>query len=92
MNHRYRVKGVAERFFIFNGIYFYASKEVDLRVTEQELVFVQERCKLTQIEDLESQKSNPTPMPKNSTETDRGVKDDTESTIRANKVKSATKV
>lgn len=92
MDYRYRVKGVAERFFILRGIYFYAGKKVDDYITEQELVFVQERCKLTEIVDLKSTQSNPTPIPNNSTETDRGVKDDTQSTIRANKVKSATKV
>jgi hypothetical protein len=92
MNYRYRVKGVAEKSFILQGIYFYAGKTVNNYIKEQELVFVQERCKLTEIVDLKSQNSNPTPMPNNSTETNRGVKDDTQSTIRTNKVKSATKV
>lgn len=92
MDYRYRIKGVAERFFILRGIYFYAGKKIDDYITEQELVFVKERSKLTEIVDLQSKANVSKPMPNNSSEINRGVKDDTQSTIRTNKIKPATKV
>lgn len=92
MNYRYRVKGVAERFFILRGVFFYASKKIDDYITEQELEFVKERSKLTEIVDLQSKANVAKPMPNNSNEINRGVKNDTQPTIRANKIKPATKV
>lgn len=61
MQYRYRVLGKVEQSFILRGAYFAIGSEIDFHITESELSFVKERCKLTNIEDLVE-----TTKPKNS--------------------------
>lgn len=90
MNYRYRVQGRVEKPFILRGMFFGIGADIDNYITEKELVFVKERCALTKIVDIQA--VSPKPIPTNSTETDRGVKDDSKSTSRVNKVKPFSKV
>lgn len=92
MNFRYRVKGRVEKSFILRGILFRIGAEVDNYITEQELRFVQEHCVLTEVVDTQSQANTTKPIPKSSTNTEGGTKNDTKSPSRTNKSKSAPKV
>lgn len=61
MDYKYRVKGVVEKPFILRGAFFRISGIIDCHITEKELNFIKERCKLTQVIDL--QKVGETPKP-----------------------------
>lgn len=53
MQYRYRVLGKVEQSFILRGAYFAIGNTIDFYITENELGFVKERCKLEMIEDLQ---------------------------------------
>lgn len=53
MQYRYRVIGKVEHSFILRGAYFKIGSEIDFYITESEIDFVKERCKLETIEDLQ---------------------------------------
>lgn len=59
MNYRYRVKGKAIKAFILRGMHFRIEKDIDCVITESELTFVKERCKLTEIIDTTQTVANP---------------------------------
>lgn len=63
MNYRYRVKGKAERAFILRGMHFRIGKDIDCAITERELPFVKERCKLTEIIDTQKHIESPNSVP-----------------------------
>lgn len=63
MNYRYRVKGKAERAFILRGMHFRIGKDIDCAITESELPFVKERCKLNEIIDTQKPIANPNSVP-----------------------------
>lgn len=94
MNYRYRVKGRTEKAFILRGMHFRIGKEVNDYITDKELHFVKEHCLLTEIVDLQAQKTASQPIPTNSTNTVKGVSNEllTKPTSRANKGKPTTKV
>ena len=59
MNYKYRVKGVVEKPFILRGAYFRIGSSVDCHIIESELNFLKERCKLTQVIDLQKVSQTP---------------------------------
>ena len=59
MNYKYRVKGVVEKPFILRGAYFRIGGNVDCHIIESELNFLKERCKLTQVIDLQKVSQTP---------------------------------
>lgn len=90
MNYRYKVKGRVEKAFILRGMYFRVGSPIDNQITESELSFVKERCKLEKVEDLTIA---PKPIPNNSQNTIRGTKNEhTKSASGANKVTDKAKV
>lgn len=58
MQYRYRVLGKVEQSFILRGAYFAIGSEIDFHITESELPFIKEMCKLTQICDLTAKPKN----------------------------------
>ncbi|MCM1440071.1 MAG: hypothetical protein NC131_12845 [Roseburia sp.] len=58
MQYRYRVLGKVEQSFILRGAYFAVGSEMDFYITESEMPFVKEMCKLTKVCDfMENNKS-----------------------------------
>ena len=53
MQYRYRVFGKVEHSFILRGAYFAVGSEFDFYITESELPFVKEMCKIDNIVDFE---------------------------------------
>ena len=94
MNYRYRVKGKVQKSFILRGLFFRIGANIDNCITEKELVFVKEHCMLSEIMDMQSISTAPKPIPTNSTDINRGVKNEQPSkpAIKTNKVRIATKV
>lgn len=62
MNYKYRVKGVVEKPFILRGTHFRIGGKIDLHIVESELNFIKERCKLTQVIDLQKVAETPKPI------------------------------
>lgn len=53
MQYRYRVEGKVEHSFILRGAFFGINNTINFYITESELDFVKERCKLDVIEDMQ---------------------------------------
>lgn len=53
MQHRYKVEGKVEHSFILRGAFFGINDTINFYITESELEFVKERCKLDIIEDMQ---------------------------------------
>lgn len=53
MQYRYRVEGKVEHSFILRGAFFGINDTINFYITESELDFVKERCKLNVIEDTQ---------------------------------------
>ena len=53
MQYRYRVVGKVTQPFILRGAYFVIGSKIEFCITESELYFVKERCKLENVEDLQ---------------------------------------
>lgn len=49
---KYRVKGKVERAFIMRGMYFPVASDIDFMVSDGELAFVKERCKVDEVADI----------------------------------------
>ncbi len=62
MQYRYRVEGKVEKSFILRGAYFAVGSTIEFCVTESELSFVKERCKLAKIVDLQKKVETPNPV------------------------------
>lgn len=62
MAFKYRVKGKVERAFIVRGLHFDVGSEIDFYVTEKEIEFVKERCKIVELIDNTKPIDNPKPM------------------------------
>ena len=62
MNYKYRVKGVVEKPFILRGAHFRIGGKIDCHIIEDELNFLKERCKLTQVIDLQKVAETPKPI------------------------------
>ena len=93
MDYRYRVNGVAEKAFILRGMHFRIGSTIETVILESELAFVKERCKLDKIEDLQAKTAPSQPIPTNSQNTPKGVKNELpKSTSGANKGTSKEKV
>lgn len=96
MNYKYRVKGVVEKPFILRGVMFRIGTTIDFHIAESELNFLKERCKLTQVNDL--QKVNETPKPiQNTTQVkaqtiQKVVRNEVPRTNGTNKVENTSKV
>ncbi|MBP3573860.1 MAG: hypothetical protein J6J71_04560 [Prevotella sp.] len=76
MEKRYRVKGVAEKAFILRGMYFRFGGTIETVILESELAFVKERCKLEKVEDMKAKTAPSQPIPNNSPNTPKGVKNE----------------
>lgn len=92
MNYRYKVKGCAEKAFILRGMYFRIGGTIDTAILESELDFVKEHCKLTDIVDMQAKTAPSQPIPTNSQNTPKGVKNEQSRASGANKVKSTQKI
>lgn len=53
MQYRYRVFGKVEQSFILRGAYFAVGSKIDFYITESELPFVKEMCKIDSIVDFQ---------------------------------------
>ena len=62
MKLKYRVKGKVEGAFILRGLHFAVDSDIDLCIYENELQFVQERCKVAELINLQD-KPIETPEP-----------------------------
>ena len=62
MTKKYRVKGKVEGAFILRGLHFAVDSDIDLCIYESELQFVQERCKVAELINLQD-KPIETPEP-----------------------------
>ena len=58
MKLKYRLKGKVERSFILRGVHFAPNCDIDFCIAESELAFVKDRCRVTDIIDLEPKKIN----------------------------------
>lgn len=93
MNYRYRVEGVAEKAFILRGMHFRVGGTISTEISESELAFVKERCKLEKVEDKQAKTAHSQPIPANSSTTLKGVKNELpKSASGTNKVANKTKV
>lgn len=93
MNYRYRVEGVAEKAFILRGMHFRVGGTISTEISESELAFVKERCKLEKVEDKQAKTAHSQPIPANSPTTPKGVKNELpKSSSGTNKVANKTKV
>lgn len=93
MNYRYRIKGVAEKAFILRGAHFRIGNAFDTVITENELDFVKERCKIDAIDDMQAQSNPSQSIPINSQQTLKGAKNDIpRATSRTNKGANSSKV
>lgn len=93
MNYRYRVKGVAEKAFILRGAHFRVGGTIDTEILESELAFVKERCKLENVEDMQAKTAHSQPIPTNSQNAPKGVKNELpKSASGTNKVANKAKV
>lgn len=62
INYKYSVKGVVEKPFILRGVMFRIGTTIDFHIAESELNFLKERCKLTQVIDLQKVIETPKPI------------------------------
>lgn len=62
MKFKYRVKGLIEKPFILRSAYFAIGDNMDFYITENELKFVRERCKIGELIDLEKAVETPKPV------------------------------
>lgn len=93
MIYRYRVEGVAEKAFILRGMHFRVGGTISTEISESELAFVKERCKLEKVEDKQAKTAHSQPIPTNSQIAPKGVKNElSKSTSGTNKVASKAKV
>lgn len=53
MQYRYRVFGKVEHSFILRGAYFAVGSEIDFYITESEMPFVKEMCKINDLVDFQ---------------------------------------
>lgn len=96
MNYKYRVKGVVEKPFILRGVHFCIGSKIDLHIVESELNFIKERCKLTQVIDLQKVAETPKPI-QHTTQIkaqtiQKAVKNELPKTNGTNKVENKSKV
>ena len=90
MIYRYRVEGVAEKAFILRGMHFRVNGTINTDISDTELAFIKERCRLNKIVDITA---TPQPISANSTKTSKGEKNELpKSTSRANKSANKAKV
>lgn len=93
MDYRYRVKGIVEKAFILRGMHFRIGGMIDTVILESELAFIEERCKLENVYDSHSQSLSSQPIPNNSPNNPKGVKNELpKSTSRTNKSANTSKV
>ena len=95
MNYKYRVKGVVEKPFI-RGVHYRIGSKIDFHIAEKELEFLKERCKLTQVIDLQKVAETPKPI-QNTTQvktqtTQKAVRNELPKTVIGNKVENTSKV
>ena len=64
MQYRYRVLGKVEQSFILRGAIFAIGSKMDFYITESELSFVKERCKIDSIVDLQKPTETENPVSK----------------------------
>ena len=62
MKFKYRVKGIVESSFILRSAYFGIGDNIDFYITENELGFVKDHCKLVEQIDLEEIVDTPKPV------------------------------
>lgn len=97
MNYKYRVKGVVEKPFI-RGVHYKIGSTIDFHITESELKFLKERCKLTQVIDLQKATETPksiqnTTQVKTQNQTQKVVRNELpKQSIGTNKVENSIKV
>ena len=92
MAFKYRVKGKVEQAFIIRGLHFDVGSDIDFYITEKELEFVKERCKIAELIDNTKPIDNPKPMLEEPIENEpKGEKENVElhksNTSRKTKVK-----
>ena len=65
MDYRYSVQGRAEQAFILRGFYFPIGKQIDMDISETELPFVKNNCKLDKVVDRAAPSDTMPVKPKN---------------------------